>query len=143
MRGWVYCLQLLLALSSTVILGSRPRETDAHILLSQVQDSPTLRARSPYLYPPGKECPSYTPRHWVPFCHLLRLAGLWWRYLNPPPYGVQTLYMLVPIIQPQDRPNRTHFFLQLQYCLLMQPPGRTAQKTPLLTVLLQLCENCC
>jgi hypothetical protein len=28
---------------------------------------PTWRARSPYLYPPGKRWPSYTPRHWVPF----------------------------------------------------------------------------
>jgi hypothetical protein len=28
-----------------------------------------LRARSPYeyLYPPGIRCPSYTPRHWLPF----------------------------------------------------------------------------
>jgi hypothetical protein len=25
------------------------------------------RARSPYLYPPGTEWPSYTPMHWVPF----------------------------------------------------------------------------
>jgi hypothetical protein len=28
---------------------------------------PTWRARSPYLYPPGRGWPSYTPRHWVPF----------------------------------------------------------------------------
>jgi hypothetical protein len=28
---------------------------------------PTWRARFPYLYPPGTECPSYTPGHWVPF----------------------------------------------------------------------------
>jgi hypothetical protein len=28
---------------------------------------PTWRARSQYLYPPGTGCPSYTPRHWVPF----------------------------------------------------------------------------
>jgi hypothetical protein len=28
---------------------------------------PTLRARSPYLYPPRTGWPSYTPRHWVPF----------------------------------------------------------------------------
>jgi hypothetical protein len=33
---------------------------------------PTWRARSPYLYPPGRVWPGYTPRHWA----LLRLAGL-------------------------------------------------------------------
>jgi hypothetical protein len=27
----------------------------------------TWRARSPYLYPPGTGCPSYTPRYLVPF----------------------------------------------------------------------------
>jgi hypothetical protein len=27
----------------------------------------TWRARSPYLYPPGRRWPSYTHRHWVPF----------------------------------------------------------------------------
>jgi hypothetical protein len=29
--------------------------------------SPTRRARSPYLHPPGIGWPSYTPRYWVPF----------------------------------------------------------------------------
>jgi hypothetical protein len=31
------------------------------------ETSPTWRARSPYLYPPGTGWPSYTPQHWVPF----------------------------------------------------------------------------
>jgi hypothetical protein len=31
------------------------------------ETSPTWRARSPYLYPPGTRWPSYTPRNWVPF----------------------------------------------------------------------------
>jgi hypothetical protein len=48
---------------------------------------PTLRARSPYLYPPGTGWPSYTPGHWVPFTSSLTtrlwwLAGLRWRYLT-------------------------------------------------------------
>jgi hypothetical protein len=30
----------------------------------------------------------YTPRHWVPFRRLLRLAGLRWRYSTPPPHGL-------------------------------------------------------
>jgi hypothetical protein len=28
---------------------------------------PTWKTMSPYLYSPGTWCPSYTPRHWVPF----------------------------------------------------------------------------
>jgi hypothetical protein len=39
-------------------------------------ESPNLRARSP---PP--------PGNWFPFCCLLWLAGLRWRYSNPPPHG--------------------------------------------------------
>jgi hypothetical protein len=53
-RGRVCRLQLLLALASTVILGSGFREIRDHILLSQIRDSP--------------------------FRRLLRLAGLRWRY---------------------------------------------------------------
>jgi hypothetical protein len=48
------------------------------------------RARSPYIHPPGTWWPSYTPMHWVPFRRLLRLAGIRWRYSNPPPGGVPT-----------------------------------------------------
>jgi hypothetical protein len=32
-----------------------------------LETPPTWRARFPYLYPPGKGRPGYTPRHWVPF----------------------------------------------------------------------------
>jgi hypothetical protein len=66
-RGWVCGLQLLLVLASAVILRSESRGTHDHILLSQIRDSPTWRARSLYLYPPETGWPSYTPRHWVPF----------------------------------------------------------------------------
>jgi hypothetical protein len=31
------------------------------------ETSPTWRARSLYLYPPGTRWPGYTPGHWVPF----------------------------------------------------------------------------
>jgi hypothetical protein len=54
-------LQLLLALASTVILGSESRGTRNHILLSQIRD--------------------------LPFRHFLRLAGLRWRYSTPRPHG--------------------------------------------------------
>jgi hypothetical protein len=66
-RGWVYSLEFLLALARAVILRSDFRGSRDHILLSQIRDSPTWRARSPYLYPPGTGWPSYTQRHWVPF----------------------------------------------------------------------------
>jgi hypothetical protein len=59
MRGRVCHLQLLLALSSAVILGSKSHGTRGHILLSQIRD---------FL-----------------FCRLLQLAGLQWRYSTPPP----------------------------------------------------------
>jgi hypothetical protein len=61
MRGWVCNLQLLLAFISTFILGSETCGTGEHILLSQIRD--------------------------FPFCRLLRLAELWWRYSSPPPQG--------------------------------------------------------
>jgi hypothetical protein len=61
-RGRVCPLQLLLALASAVILGSKPRGTRDYILLSQIRDFPFLR--------------------------LLRLAVLQWRYLTQPPHGI-------------------------------------------------------
>jgi hypothetical protein len=89
MRGRVCRLQLLLALASAVILGFKSRGTHDHILLSQIRDpSPlTWRERCPYLHPPGTGWPSYTPGTDFPFRHLLRLAGIRWRYSNPPPHG--------------------------------------------------------
>jgi hypothetical protein len=60
MRGQVCRLQLLLALASAVILGSKSCGTRDHILLSQIRD--------------------------FPFCYLLQLTGLWWRYSTPPPH---------------------------------------------------------
>jgi hypothetical protein len=61
MRGWVCHLQLLLALASSFNLGSEFCGTRDHILLSQIRD--------------------------FPFCRLLRLAGLRWRYSTPPSHG--------------------------------------------------------
>jgi hypothetical protein len=59
-RGLVCRLHLMLALASAVILGSEFREIHDHILLSHIRD--------------------------FPFRHLLRLAGLRWRYSTPPPH---------------------------------------------------------
>jgi hypothetical protein len=61
-RGRVCHLQLLLALASAVTFEFQSRGTRDHILLSQMRD--------------------------FPFCRLLRLAGLQWRYSTPHPHGI-------------------------------------------------------
>jgi hypothetical protein len=60
-REWVCHLQLLLDLTSTVILGFKSRGCCDHILLSQIQD--------------------------FPFHCLLWHTGLQWRYLTTAPHG--------------------------------------------------------
>jgi hypothetical protein len=60
-RGRVCRLQMLLALASAGTFGSDSHGTRDHNLLSQILD--------------------------FPFRRLLRLAGLRWRYSNPPPHG--------------------------------------------------------
>jgi hypothetical protein len=65
-RGWVCNLQLLLAFANEFILGSESRGT-RDIFYSQIRD--------------------------FPFCRLLRLAGLRWKYSTRPPHGkVQTWF---------------------------------------------------
>jgi hypothetical protein len=53
-RGWVCRLQLLLVISSAVILGSESRGTHDHILVSQIRDSPNLEAQVPVFISPRK-----------------------------------------------------------------------------------------
>jgi hypothetical protein len=82
----IYLYNCFWTLPEQSLLGRSPAElTTNHTLLSNV--SPTSRARSPYLYPTGTGRRSYTPGNWSPFYRLLRLAGLRWRYFNPPPHG--------------------------------------------------------
>jgi hypothetical protein len=64
-RGWVCSSQLLLVLTSAIILGSESCGTHNHILLSQIRDSPNLKGQVPVFIYPGTGLPSYTPRHWV------------------------------------------------------------------------------
>jgi hypothetical protein len=65
MRGRVRRLQLLLVLASAVIWWSQTHGTHDHILLSQIWD--------------------------LSFCHLLRLAGLRWRYSTLYPHRILTI----------------------------------------------------
>jgi hypothetical protein len=94
-REWICRLQLLLALANTVNLGSVSRGTHVHILLSQIRDSPNMEGQVPVfisqLNPPGTG---------FPFRSLLRLAGLRWRYSNPPPHGMKCLPETPVIIMP-------------------------------------------
>jgi hypothetical protein len=66
-RGLVRLLYMLLALASTVFLGSESLETRDLILLSQFWD---------FL-----------------FRRLIRLAGSRWRYSTPPPHGLRTTFL--------------------------------------------------
>jgi hypothetical protein len=70
-RGPVCRLQLLLALASAVIHGSDSRGIREHtcILLSQIRD--------------------------FPFRRLLRLAGLRWKYLTPPPHDMNSVIAVI------------------------------------------------
>jgi hypothetical protein len=79
-RGWVCCLQLLLAHVSAVILRSEPRGTHDPILLSYIRDFLNLEGQEEGdpVIPPGTGFPSR---------RLLGLTALQWRYLNPPQHG--------------------------------------------------------
>jgi hypothetical protein len=85
-RERVCRLQLLLILASSVIRGSQSRVTRDHILLSQIRDSPKPGGPSPRIYMSQEQGgPVIPPGTEFPFRRLLRLAGLRWRYSNPPP----------------------------------------------------------
>jgi hypothetical protein len=57
---------MLLVLASIGILGSESHRSHDQILLSQIRDPPTWRARYPYLCLSGTGWPNYTPWHRVP-----------------------------------------------------------------------------
>jgi hypothetical protein len=78
--GRVCLLKLLLALVSAVIL-----ESDT--LLSQIRNTLTCRARSPYVYPQEQGGLVIAPGTGFFFLRLLLLAGLLWRYSNSLPRG--------------------------------------------------------
>jgi hypothetical protein len=84
-RGWVCRLQLLLVLTSAVILRSESQRTNDHILLSQIRDSPNLEGQVPVFMSQGTGCSVILPGIRSYFRRLLRLAGWRWRYATPPP----------------------------------------------------------
>jgi hypothetical protein len=93
-----------MGLSFTIIAGPRqgnnsrfrdPRHSWPDFTASDSRLPPNCGAMSLYLYPPGSGWPSYTPGTAFPFHRLLRLAGLRWRYSNPPPNGLSRSQMCV------------------------------------------------
>jgi hypothetical protein len=81
---------------------------------------PTWRARSPYLYTPGRGIPVIPPVAWFPFRRLLPLEGLRWSYSTPPPHGDvfhhSQLATIVLLITPRHGPGIKHHFRQFLYC---------------------------
>jgi hypothetical protein len=61
-RGWVYRLQLLLALASVFFLRSKSRKTRDHILLSQIRDSPNLECQVLIFISPGNRLAQLNPQ---------------------------------------------------------------------------------
>jgi hypothetical protein len=65
---------------------------------STVSDStlPNLEGQIPlFIYPRNRVAQLYPPAPGSLFCRLLRLAGLWRMYSNPPPHGVFASHVLV------------------------------------------------
>jgi hypothetical protein len=60
-------LELLVVLTSAVILRPETHGIHDHILLSQIRDSHNLEGQVPVYTSPGTGLPGYTPRYWVPF----------------------------------------------------------------------------
>jgi hypothetical protein len=89
--GQVCHLQLQLSLTCIVILGSEHCGTLDHILLPQVSDFPILQGQAPvFKTPRNRVVQLHPPGTGFPFHRLLQLAGLWWRYSNPPALGACT-----------------------------------------------------
>jgi hypothetical protein len=87
MREWVCHLQLLLALTSAVILGSKCHGTHDHIVLSQIRESPNLEGQFPAFISHMNRVTQFIPPGTVfPFCCLLQLTWLRWRYSNWSPH---------------------------------------------------------
>jgi hypothetical protein len=94
-RGWIRRLQFLLVLASPVILRSLSGSTNDHILLYQIRDSTNLEVQVPVFISPTNRVTQLYPQPLGSFRRFLRLAGLRWRYSNPPPNErLQTQFLL-------------------------------------------------
>jgi hypothetical protein len=81
---------LLQGLASAVLLWSESHGTQDHILLSQFFRLPQPGGPGPRIYIPQEQGGPVIPLGTgFPFCRLLQLAELRWRYSNPPRHGSQ------------------------------------------------------
>jgi hypothetical protein len=81
-------VRLLLGLARALTLGTKSHRTHNHTLLSRLR-LPKPGGQGPLIYIPQEQGgPVIPPGSGFPFCRLLRLAGLRWRYSIPPPHGV-------------------------------------------------------
>jgi hypothetical protein len=88
-RRQVCNLLLLLGLASAVPLWSESRWTQDHISMSQFLRLTQPGGLGPRTYVPQEQSgPVIPPGTGFPFNRLLRLAGLRWRYSNPPAHGI-------------------------------------------------------
>jgi hypothetical protein len=108
------------ALAQQSLLRRSPAELTA-IFYCLIWDSPNLEGQVPVFISPRNRVSSFPPGTGFPFCRLLRLAGLRWRYSNPPPHGSS---------QP---PACSHYITS----------SRTTQKTPCCLAMAQQFLSCC
>jgi hypothetical protein len=81
-------LQFQLTLASAVFLGTKSCGTHAYILLSKIRHFPNLEGQvTIFISLRNGGGPVIPPGTGFPFRHPLRLAGIQWKYLNPPPHG--------------------------------------------------------
>jgi hypothetical protein len=71
------------------------------ILYCLICDSPNLEGQVPLFISPKEQGGPVIPQGtWYPLCHLLRLAGLWWRYSSPlPTWRARSMYVYPPVNQ--------------------------------------------
>jgi hypothetical protein len=77
------------ALPEQSLLGRSPAELIFYCL---IWDAPNLEGEVPvFISPKEQSGPAIPPGTGFPFCRLLRLVELWWRYSNPPPHGKRNI----------------------------------------------------
>jgi hypothetical protein len=111
-RGWVCCLQLLMASPAQSFSGPSPAGLMATFYCLRFKTPPAWRARSLYLYLPGRGWPGYTHRHWVPFSSPPTTHWAMVEEFEPPPHGYNCHY------NPTDGPSRKCHFQQYLYCCM-------------------------
>jgi hypothetical protein len=87
-------LTIVLVLARAVILGSESRGDHDHIYCLIFETSQPGRPGPRIYIPQDQGGPVTAQSTGLPFRRLLRLAGLRWRYSNPPPRGSSLLNFL-------------------------------------------------